>query len=54
MRLVAGSSKESRGALIVLNNGKEIIKELAERLTSDFGNGFSKSNLEYMRRFYLA
>ena len=34
--------------------GKEIIKELAERLTSDFGNGFSKSNLEYMRRFYLA
>jgi predicted nuclease of restriction endonuclease-like (RecB) superfamily len=34
--------------------GKEVIKELAERLTSDFGNGFSKSNLEYMRRFYLA
>jgi hypothetical protein len=34
--------------------GKEIIKELAARLTSDFGNGFSKSNLEYMRRFYLA
>ena len=33
--------------------GKEIIKELAARLTSDFGNGFSKSNLEYMRRFYL-
>ena len=34
--------------------GKEVIKELAERLTSEFGNGFSKSNLEYMRRFYLA
>ncbi|WP_433985360.1 DUF1016 N-terminal domain-containing protein [Tunturiibacter empetritectus] len=32
---------------------KEVIKELAERLTTDFGNGFSKSNLEYMRRFYL-
>jgi predicted nuclease of restriction endonuclease-like (RecB) superfamily len=34
--------------------GKEIIKALAERLTGEFGNGFSKSNLEYMRRFYLA
>ena len=34
--------------------GKEIIKELAARLTSDFGNGFSKSNIEYMRRFHLA
>jgi hypothetical protein len=34
--------------------GKEVIKELAERLTTDFGNGLSKSNLEYMRRFYLA
>jgi predicted nuclease of restriction endonuclease-like (RecB) superfamily len=34
--------------------GKEVIRELAERLTSEFGGGFSKSNLEYMRRFYLA
>jgi hypothetical protein len=34
--------------------GQGIIKELAGRLTGEFGNGFSKSNLEYMRRFYLA
>ena len=34
--------------------GKEIVRELAARLTSEFGSGFSKSNLEYMRRFYLA
>jgi predicted nuclease of restriction endonuclease-like (RecB) superfamily len=34
--------------------GTEMIKELAARLTGEFGNGFSKSNLEYMRRFYLA
>jgi predicted nuclease of restriction endonuclease-like (RecB) superfamily len=34
--------------------GKAVVKELAERLTSEFGSGFSKSNLEYMRRFYLA
>jgi predicted nuclease of restriction endonuclease-like (RecB) superfamily len=34
--------------------GREVVKELAQHLTSDFGSGFSKSNLEYMRRFYLA
>ena len=34
--------------------GREVVKELAKHLTSDFGSGFSKSNLEYMRRFYLA
>lgn len=33
--------------------GKEVIIALSERLTKEFGNGFSKSNLEYMRRFYL-
>lgn len=33
--------------------GKEIMKALTVRLTDEFGNGFSKSNLEYMRRFYL-
>jgi len=33
--------------------GKEVLRELAARLTSEFGSGFSKSNLEYMRRFYL-
>ena len=34
--------------------GKEIVRELAARLTREFGSGFSKTNLEYMRRFYLA
>lgn len=34
--------------------GKEVVKNLAEKLAGEFGNGFSKSNLEYMRRFYLA
>ena len=33
--------------------GEEVLKVLAERLTGEFGNGFSRSNLEYMRRFYL-
>ena len=34
--------------------GKELVRELAARLTSEFGSGFSKSAiLKYMRRFYL-
>lgn len=33
--------------------GKEVLSMLAERLTVEFGSGFSKSNLEYMRRFFL-
>ncbi|MBI2340796.1 MAG: DUF1016 domain-containing protein [Deltaproteobacteria bacterium] len=34
--------------------GKEVLKRLAQKLMIEFGRGFSKSNLEYMRRFFLA
>ncbi len=33
--------------------GKMVLMALSERLASELGRGFSKSNLEYMRRFYL-
>lgn len=33
--------------------GEELILELAQRLTNDFGKGFDKSNLWHMRKFYL-
>ncbi|MEO8121661.1 MAG: PDDEXK nuclease domain-containing protein [Rhodoferax sp.] len=33
--------------------GQTVLKGLAEKLTPEFGRGFSKSNLEYMRRFFL-
>ena len=33
--------------------GKAVLKALADKLSQEFGRGFSKSNLEYMRRFYL-
>ena len=33
--------------------GKELLKVLSDRLTDEFGRGFSRANLEYMRRFYL-
>ena len=34
--------------------GKALIEELSAALTEEFGRGFSRSNLEYMRRFYIA
>jgi predicted nuclease of restriction endonuclease-like (RecB) superfamily len=34
--------------------GKELLNELAARLSGEFGSGFSVSNLRYMRQFYLA
>lgn len=33
--------------------GKQILKELSDVLTKEFGKGFSVDNLENMRRFYL-
>ncbi len=33
--------------------GAELLKELSLRLTDEFGKGFSRSNLEYMRKFFL-
>jgi hypothetical protein len=33
--------------------GKEVIRELADRLTGEFGKGFSHTSLKLMRVFYL-
>lgn len=33
--------------------GKQILTDLSSHLTLEFGRGFSRSNLEYMRKFYL-
>ena len=33
--------------------GAELLKELSARLTEEFGRGFSRPNLEYMRKFFL-
>ena len=33
--------------------GKELLSGLSKHLTKEFGRGFSRSNLEYMRKFYL-
>ncbi|WP_319521800.1 PDDEXK nuclease domain-containing protein [uncultured Desulfosarcina sp.] len=34
--------------------GKGLLKELSMALTAEFGRGFSRSNLQNMRKFYLA
>jgi hypothetical protein len=34
-------------------HGKQITQALAERLTAEFGKGFSDTNLKLMRLFYL-
>ena len=33
--------------------GKQTLKELSKTLTTEFGKGFSRSNLQNMRSFYL-
>ena len=34
--------------------GAELLETLATDLTSRFGRGFSRQNLQYMRQFYVA
>ena len=33
--------------------GKQILKELSEKLTSEYGRGYSVTNLKYFRQFFL-
>lgn len=33
--------------------GTGLLKELAKKLTADFGKGFTETNLKYFRQFYL-
>lgn len=33
--------------------GRQLLKGLAQALTAEFGSGFSKRNLDYMRKFFL-
>lgn len=44
--------EEEQGGNIRAEYGKNILKELSQKLTAEFGKGFSVDNLENMRRFY--
>ena len=35
------------------NYGESLIEELSKRLTTDYGKDFNRTNLRYMRQFYL-
>lgn len=48
-RIVEYEQKGSKRA----EYGKQTLIELSRQLNTEFGRGFSKTNLEYMRRFYL-
>lgn len=48
-RLVEYEQKGSHRA----GYGEQILHEISQRLTEEFGRGFSSTNLRYMRRFYL-
>src|SRR5690554_1895252 len=45
--------EEEQGGKERAEYGKQILKELSNVLTKEFGKGFSVDNLENMRRFYL-
>ena len=45
---------EKQGGESRAEYGQGLLKELSERMTRDFGRGFTKRNLELMRQFYLA
>ena len=47
-RIVQEQGGEGRAAY-----GSALIRELSQRLTQDFGRGFTVSNIRYMRQFYL-
>ena len=52
--LVGKMIVEKQGGAAKATYGEKLISTLSERLTADFGKGFTISNLKYMRKFYLA
>ena len=44
---------EEQHGLVRADYGKQVLKELSEKLTSEFGKGYSVSNLKNFRQFYL-
>jgi hypothetical protein len=41
------------GGKVSAEYGKQFLKNLSKSLSSELGKGFSVSNLQFMRRFYL-
>lgn len=45
--------KEEQDGKERVEYGKEIIKKLSKELTTEFGKGFSTTNIKYFRQFYI-
>lgn len=45
--------EEEQNGKVRAEYGKQLTKTLSQKLTKDFGKGFSQRNLEQMRQFYL-
>ena len=45
--------EDEQGNLERAEHGKRLITDLSKRLTKEYGKGFSRSNLQNMRNFYL-
>ena len=50
-RIIVGYEQQNQ---IRADYGKQTLRELSKELTREFGKGFSRSNLQNMRAFYLA
>ena len=48
-RMIVEEEQEGRNRA---EYGKELLKNLSEQLTLEFGRGFSQRNIEQMRKFY--
>ena len=46
--------EDEQGGKRKADYGKAVLAGLANRLTIEFGNGYTLTNLKYMRQFYLA
>ena len=46
--------EEEQSGKATAGYGEYLIKEIAERLTKEFGKGFTISNIKYFRQFYLS
>lgn len=46
--------EQEQGGQTRADYGERLIDELSKRLTANFGSGFNRSNVFYMRQFYLA
>jgi len=46
--------EDEQGGNKKANYGQHLLKDLSEKLTIDFGKGFTETNIRYMRQFFLA